>query len=68
MVFHFVRDERLETYSCGTGCRYFISTLSYKVAGNLFSPLAYKLITRNKKLRVISFVRDERLELPTFAV
>ena len=39
-----------------------------KIAGNLFSPLAYKQKTINFWLMVFWFVRDERLELPTFAV
>ena len=46
-----MRDERLETYSFCTGCRYFFRCTS-KLSGNLFSPLAYIKNTFNKKLKV----------------
>ena len=68
VCFALVRDERLETYSFSTGYRYFIS-YRYKIAGNLFSPLAYKnKIPQAKRLKYFILVRDERLELPTFSV
>lgn len=50
-----LRDERLETYSFSTGCRYFISTTSQKIAGNLFSPLAYKTKHRQQKVVDVLF-------------
>jgi hypothetical protein len=56
----FVLEEGLETYSFGTGCRYF-----FKIAGNLFNSLG-KTKYPSKAMGIL-FVLEEGLEPSSLA-